>query len=467
MAPKFGTSGLRGLVVDLTSALIAEHVQAFLTAFPNISELYLGRDLRPSSPRIAGDVAMAARKLGITVIDCGAVPTPALALTSLGNGGGAIMVTGSHIPADRNGLKFYTTGGEISKADEQAILEQLEARRPPSATPADLRQDHQAGDRFCERYLTAFGSNALSGLCVGLYAHSSVGRDLLSRTLSGMGADIVELGRSDQFIPVDTEAVDAITREKLAAWAKQYKLNAIVSMDGDADRPLLTDETGTIIPGDILGQITSSVLGAKTVVTPVSSNSGAEAGQRFKRVLRTKIGSPYVIAAMAEAGGKVVGYEANGGYLLGFDALGPKGLLKPLWTRDSFLPLIVPLTLAQEKSLSEIAAAEPGGVTAATRLQDTPTDLSQRLVQTWIDTPKKLQTFLNAAGAPPVEGTDLTDGLRLYLEGAEVIHIRPSGNAPELRLYVEAANAARADRLLMHAADALRQAVAGLEAGQG
>ena len=58
-------------------------------------------------------------------------------------------------------------------------------------------------------------------------------------------------------------------------------------------------------------QIAAQALGAETVVTPVSSNSGVMQ-KGFARVIRTRIGSPFVIAALEAAGGRVVGYEARG-----------------------------------------------------------------------------------------------------------------------------------------------------------
>ena len=125
MAPKFGTSGLRGLVVDLTHDLVADYTVAFITACDCGGTIYVGQDLRPSSPEIADFVIAAARGEGINVVDCGALPTPALALTSMKANASAVMVTGSHIPADRNGLKFYMPSGEISKADEQNIVSAL------------------------------------------------------------------------------------------------------------------------------------------------------------------------------------------------------------------------------------------------------------------------------------------------------------------------------------------------------
>jgi phosphomannomutase len=464
LAPKFGTSGLRGLVVELTPDLISDHVRAFLAAFPDIRTLYVGHDLRPSSPVIAATVTGAALEVGADVVDCGPLPTPALALAALDTGGGAIMVTGSHIPADRNGLKFYTPAGEISKADERDILDHLGEGPAVTRPPGQSKTDPDAGDRFIDRYRQAFGSTALDGMRIGLYAHSSVGRDLLAETLRSLGADVIELARSERFVPVDTEAVDDETRARILAWTRAHRLDATVSTDGDADRPMLADETGAIIPGDILGQITSAAMGAEVIVTPVSSNSGAEG--RFARVLRTKIGSPHVIAGMNEAGGKVAGYEANGGYLLGFAARGPEGEIAPLWTRDCFLPLIAPLSRARHTPLSQIVAAEPGGITRASRLTETPTHLSAALTYRLENDPAAQQDFLTALQGK-LAATDLTDGVRMTLESGEVVHIRPSGNAPELRLYVEARTADRAEALLHKGLAVLRERIDAIGAETG
>ena len=115
MPPKFGTSGLRGLVTDLTPDLVGAYVQAFVRACPVGTGLFVGRDLRPSSPDIAGMVIQAGQAVGVQMTDCGALPTPALAMAAMAQGAGAVMVTGSHIPADRNGLKFYTPTAKSPK----------------------------------------------------------------------------------------------------------------------------------------------------------------------------------------------------------------------------------------------------------------------------------------------------------------------------------------------------------------
>lgn len=459
MAPKFGTSGLRGLVSDLTPALVERHVAAFLAACPTGTGLFVGRDLRDSSPRIAGDVIRAARAAGVGVTDCGAVPTPALALAAMGSGASAVMVTGSHIPADRNGLKFYTPQGEITKTHEAAILSAL-ATVTPGTGQAPLHMGHPGPD-FVARYVRAFGAAALRGLRIGVWSHSAVGRDLLRETLQALGAETVEIGRSDTFIPVDTEAVSDEARALLRAATAEQRLDAIVSTDGDGDRPLVADATGTVVPGDSLGQITARALGARIVVTPVSSNTGVEGSGAFDRVVRTRIGSPFVIAGMEaalanDARAAVVGYEANGGFLLGFDAQGPAGPLPALMTRDSHLPIIAALVAAGPAGLAARVAAEPARFTAADRLQEVPTERSAALVAGLRDDPVARAAFAARLGATGVARIDTTDGLRLTLPGGRIVHLRPSGNAPELRFYAEAESPAAAAALLAQGLDALR-----------
>lgn len=437
MAPKFGTSGLRGLVSELTADLVADHVRAFSAACPMGTGLWVGRDLRASSPALAAAVIKAGQGLGLAVTDCGALPTPALALAALRAGAASVMVTGSHIPADRNGLKFYTPAGEITKADEMAILAML--GRPAAVLHGPAPQAcASAGADWVARYVTAYGNRALAGLRIGVWAHSAVSRDLMAEALRAMGAESVPLGSSETFIPVDTEAVSPTARADLAAWAPGF--DAIVSTDGDGDRPLLADSAGRVIPGDILGRITATALGAETVVTPVSSNTGAEASGAFARVIRTRIGSPFVIAAMATAandppGSRVVGYEANGGFLLGFGAEGPAGPLPALMTRDSLLPLVAVLHRARQAGgLAALLANEPPRFTATDRLENIQPERSRRLLAALTANPSPLLSALSEKDS----ARDLTDGLRLVLASGRVLHLRPSGNAPELRTYVEA-----------------------------
>lgn len=463
MAPKFGTSGLRGLVTELTPALVHNYTTAFLASCETSGTVRVGWDLRPSSPDIAETVISAISDAGQVAIIDGALPTPALALASHGAGQAAIMITGSHIPADRNGLKFYTTAGEISKDDEAAILANLESAIAPNTTRINPKHaQSEAIDAYIARYVDSFGPTALAGLRIGVYQHSSVARDVMVDVVTALGAAPVAIARSDVFIPVDTEAVDPTTSALFADWCARHSLDALISTDGDADRPMVVDHKGRIVPGDVLGAITSRMLGADTICTPVSSNTMIKQMDDFTTLHHTRIGSPFVIAAMEDVlahnpAAKVVGYEANGGYLLGFEADGPSGPLSPLMTRDCLLPLLAPLSLAKTSgvALADLVSTLPSRFTAADRLTGIAPEASKPFLEDLSNSSDARRAFFSGVGAEA--SVDVTDGLRVQFDGGEIVHLRPSGNAPEFRCYTEADTAQRASDLLVLHLEKLRQ----------
>lgn len=453
---KFGTSGLRGLVTELVGLPTYAHVRAFCAMLREdgvAGDVLIARDLRSSSPLIASQCAQAVADAGLMPIDCGAVPTPALALAAMSTGRPAIMVTGSHIPDDRNGLKFYRAEGEIDKTDEQRILAQyaaLDLKAAPDVSVAPQSRDVLAG--YIARYADFFG-RSLEGLTIGVYEHSSVGRDVIREVLAALGAEAVGLGRSDRFIPVDTEALRPEDEKLAAGWAGERKLDAIVSTDGDADRPLVADEAGRFLRGDLVGALTARFLRADTIVTPVTSNSALDRPGLFAHVMRTRVGSPYVISGMTDAtksGARiVVGFEANGGVLLGSNVEHGGKMLAALPTRDALLPILATLALAREtgQTLSALATEARFAIALSNRLQEIPQSRTAALIAR-LDADDASFRDRAFAGHGGVAARDRSDGLRLTLGSGSTVHFRASGNAPELRVYVEAPNLAQAESLM-------------------
>lgn len=464
----FGTSGARGLVSAMTDEVCFAYTAAFLRYlasqgdFVEGSAVALGGDLRPSTPRIMRACAAAVRHVGGIPLLCGHVPTPALALHAFARRIPSLMVTGSHIPDDRNGIKFNRPAGEVLKSDEAGIRAQT-VEQPDAATRSLLDVNTPVIDPILQadvfavyerRYIDVWGATALRGMRIGVYQHSAVGRDSLTRLMHGLGADVVELGRSEQFIPVDTEAIRAEDVELAQRWALQYHLDAIVSTDGDSDRPLLADEQGNWLRGDVLGVLCARALGAQYVVTPVSSNTALEKAGWFAATSRTKIGSPYVIdamnAALSAGRTRVCGFEANGGFLLAddFDVAGKP--LTALPTRDAVLPIVATLVLARAKGLavSGLLGELPARYTASDRIQNIPTQVSQARLASLQESPAEQCRLTVESAFGPICGAvshiDWTDGLRITHAGDEIIHLRPSGNAPEMRCYTEAASVERA-----------------------
>lgn len=440
----FGTSGTRGLVEHMTNEVCSAYVSAFILVIARsfqFKRIALGMDLRPSSPGIAAACAQAIRAAGFQVDFCGALPTPALALHAQLEQIPAVMVTGSHIPFDRNGIKFYRPDGEISKADELAI-ESMEIELPHVGVPDTLPIPNALALKASEqRYTQFFPAGMLNGKRLGLYEHSSVARDSFRRILEALGAQVVSLGRTEVFVPIDTEAVSPEDIARGRAWSAEYGFDAIISTDGDGDRPLISDEQGNWLRGDIVGLVCARYLGVQAVAVPVSCNTAIEKSGYFVPVLRTKIGSPYVIAGMQQLGGEsksVAGFEANGGFLLGSDISSNGEALAALPTRDAVLPALAVLAAASRAGfpISGVLKALPERYTASDRLQNFPVETSRCLIHAWGNDSALLSAFLGDEFGIP-EHLDYTDGLRITFNNQNVIHLRPSGNAPELRCYSE------------------------------
>ncbi len=458
---KFGTSGARGLASEMTNQVCYTYTQGFLQYLEesgalkkNGESVAIAGDLRPSTARIMAAVAKAASDRGYAPINCGFVPSPAVALYGLNNGCPAIMVTGSHIPADRNGIKFNKPTGEILKYDEEQIREQVVEvdesifRAGDFALPEvniDARID------YVNRYLRTFPSDCLKGKKVGIYQHSAVGRDVLIEIFSGLGADITPLGFSTEFVPVDTEAIRSEDVKLAKDWSAENGFDVIMSTDGDSDRPLISDENGNWLRGDVACILAAKYLGADSASTPVSCNTAVEKCGWFKEVRRTMIGSPFVVASMIEAsfaGNKgVIGYEANGGFLThsDFSVFGKE--LRALPTRDAVLPVlaIILLSIKERKPISALLTDLPQRFTASDRIQEFPTEESAKILQQFEDSSAIEAAFGAVFGN--VQAIDRTDGLRVTFESSEILHMRPSGNAPEFRCYNEADSEARVQEM--------------------
>jgi len=468
----FGTSGARGLATAMTDSVCYAYAQGFLQYLESIGEIKragervaVAGDFRPSTSRVMAAVCRAADDLGYRAVNCGQIPSPAVALYGFERNLPSIMVTGSHIPDDRNGIKFNKCAGEVLKSDEQGMSSQIvelddamfgadgnfrQAKAPHEVSP-------EAGENYVMRYLNFFAHDALHGLRVGVYQHSAVGRDVLVKILSHLGAEVTPLGRSDTFIPVDTEAIRPEDVQLARDWAATGKFDALVSADGDSDRPLVSDENGNWLRGDLAGILAAKFLAADSISTPVSCNTAVEKCGWFPEVRRTRIGSPFVVASMlaATAGGakRVVGYEANGGFLLNSDIAAGGKVLRALPTRDAVIVMlgILLLAKAQGKTVAQLAASLPARYTASDRVKNFATEKSAAILARFNPGSEAVaraaveKVFGHIGGT--VAALNRTDGLRIVFANEEIIHLRPSGNAPELRCYAEAATDGRAREL--------------------
>ncbi len=540
--PGFGTSGVRALVTDLTDLEIYCLTMGTLVYFADNDLLVVKKqpqdsikipvacDLRPSSERLTRAAVKAILDCGYQIEYVGTLPTPALTCYALNQGIASFMITGSHIPLDRNGQKANRCDGEVMKGDEQGIVSEVNKVRDMLLNgPADQSffdqhgmlkadqnpplpvQSNAAEQHYLQRFASVFPADALAGLRIVFFEYSAVGRDLLPTILRNAGAEVICMGRSDEFFPIDTEALsdqhlDELLQIVLEARAKHGKIDALVSTDGDSDRPLViaVEEKADssicprFIPGDLLGLLVTDYLEVDSISVPISSNPAIQQYFESKNILvrSTRIGSPYVIDAMLTAksagNNSIVAWEANGGYLTGSDLSINTGVVDALPTRDAMLPILCLLHASVQKhqSLCEMIDALPAWYGKADLLDDFPRSVSSRIVEQltpaqdsticvvqfeaervtmrdvnnlliaqyplhsaeasrMINAKRVLETvFSKQNGFGLLTQINCLDGLRCYFDNDDIAHIRPSGNAPQLRIYAYARTQDRADAIV-------------------
>src|ERR1700733_9670119 len=502
----FGTSGRRGKVVDLTQLEIYLNALAELQYLQSLplteggirrdEDFYFAYDLRPSSTEfvaqeegrgeIAQAIVQAISDAGMQAVNLGRIPTPALASFALSRKKGSIMVTGSHIPFERNGYKTNSSRGELLKEQEAPINERVrQARQRLYEQPwgqslfdqrgmlkcghQELPAEHgEARVAYIERFTNFFHGSTLEGKRFLFYQHSAVGRDLLVEILERLGAEVVKGGRSDTFVPIDTEKIDAAQLAVIQglADASSGPLHAVVSTDGDSDRPLVLGVdplNGQVhfFGGDLVGMGVAEYLQADAVVVPISCNDAIGRGKLAPVVEpKTRIGSPFVIsgmeAALAKGKKRVCGWEPNGGFLTGSPFARNGAVLEPLLTRDAGLPILGVLFAAQQDGLSlvDLFTRLPKRFSRAALLKHFPRATALKIVGRFSppvegqEIKKDLaQFFTPALGFAGIDRVDYTDGVRILFANGEVAHVRPSGNADELRIYAVADTQSRADAM--------------------
>jgi phosphomannomutase len=545
---KFGTSGRRGEVVHLTQLEIYINALAeleYLQSLPHAAggivrgeEFFFACDLRPSSTRyvpeekgrgeIAQAIVRAIRDAGMKPVNLGLIPTPALMCHAVARGRGSMMITGSHIPFERNGYKTNTARGELLKKDEAPINARVEQVRErlysqpfaeslfngqglfKSGSQSLPQEDASGRAGYIRRYTEFFAGRSLKGKRLLAYQHSAVGRDMLVEILRQLGAEVIPAGRSETFVPIDTENIDEEQLTKIQsladeAAAKHGPLDAVVSTDGDSDRPLILGvEPGGARPpgalsvpvkffgGDLVGMIVAEFLGADAVVVPISCNDAIDRGPlKDACEPKTRIGSPFVVAGMEKARAKgrkaVCGWEANGGFLTGSNIERGGKRLTALPTRDAMLPILGVLFSMVEKGAPMTALFErlPKRFSRAALLKKFPRPVSLRIVEQFSPADGKIKEvvfgkggvtlldedlrelpasggvtqamlgigetlgkfFAATAGFGGIARLNYTDGVRIYFSNGDVAHVRPSGNADELRIYAVADTQERADAI--------------------
>ena len=318
MTIKFGTDGVRGVAnVDLTPEVVLALGRATARVL-DADEFLVARDTRVSSPVLSGAVITGLAAEGATVTDLGVTPTPALARLAAVRGLPAVMISASHNPYPDNGVKVFGVGGvKLSDADEARIAAAVD--EPGRDGPVGQVALESVDDWYVGQLVATLEGRRLDGLRVVLDCACGAASFVAPAVFRAAGAEVVVI--HDE--PGDGTRINAgcgsTHPESLQQAVVSQQADVGLAFDGDADRVLAVDHTGTLVDGDRMLAICAldrrerGRLTGNTVVVTVMSNLGFRMAMADEGVdvVETKVGDRYVLEAL-EAGGYTLGGEQSG-----------------------------------------------------------------------------------------------------------------------------------------------------------
>ena len=312
----FGTDGIRGRANEepLTPEGALAFGRAVASKFGRPGEpVVIGRDTRLSGPMLEQAVAAGVAAMGVDVLLVGVVPTPAVAfLTRHLHGCAGVVISASHNPFDDNGLKIFR--GDGFKCDDASELEiealmlggTLRGRGVTGTKIGRIETWPAADSKYAELAAKAYGEGLnLAGVRVVVDAGNGAAYGTTPMVLSMLGAEVLALNIEPDGVNINA-GCGSMHPELIQKATPDFGARIGLAHDGDADRLICCDETGSLLDGDemlaVIGldMLQRGKLTNKTLVATVMSNLGldeclAAAGGK---VLRAGVGDRYVLELM-------------------------------------------------------------------------------------------------------------------------------------------------------------------------
>ena len=316
----FGTDGIRGKantfpITPELALLVGKAVAKECEAAGHGSRrAVLGKDTRLSGYMLENAISAGLLSMGMDVLAVGPMPTPAVAhLTRSLCADCGIMITASHNPAEDNGIKIFDRCGfKLSDAEtaaiEQSIADEtLSSSHIANAQIGKARRIDDARGRYIEFAKSTIKNRSLSGLRIVLDCANGAAYSMAPSIFRELGAEVIAVSTDPNGQNINLDC-GALHPENLSRLVRQYRADAGIALDGDADRVIFSDAEGVIVDGDrIIGMVAldyqkrKRLAGGAVVVTSMS-NLGLHKAMKEAGigVIVTDVGDHKVIEAMRE-----------------------------------------------------------------------------------------------------------------------------------------------------------------------
>ncbi|WP_089270937.1 phosphoglucosamine mutase [Puniceibacterium sediminis] len=325
----FGTDGVRGtanthpMTAQMALAIGAAAGRYFRREHSGVHRVVIGKDTRLSGYMFENALTAGLTSTGMNVLLLGPVPTPAVGLlTPSMRADLGIMISASHNPSQDNGIKFFGPDGFKLSDEVEAEIEALvdEGVDPEAADNIGRAKRIDDGrSRYQERVKSTFPAGMrLDGIKVVIDCANGAAYRAAPEVLWELGADVIPIGVSPNGKNINLDC--GSTKPRVAAeTVVAHGADIGICLDGDADRVMIIDETGTVADGDQIMALMAArwaeegLLNDGTLVATVMSNLGLERflQGRGLRLERTGVGDRYVVEAMRRGGWNLGGEQSG------------------------------------------------------------------------------------------------------------------------------------------------------------
>jgi phosphoglucosamine mutase len=438
MGKLFGTDGIRGVanVHPMTTEMAVQVGRGTAFIFKNEKRrhrIVIGKDTRLSGYMLENALVAGICSMGVDVLLVGPLPTPGIAfITSSMRADAGIVISASHNPFQDNGIKIFSGDGfklpdRLEDRIERLIFsEQIASLRPTAQEVGKAFRIDDAVGRYVVYLKNSFPKQfTLEGMKIVLDCAHGAAYRVAPAVFEELGAKVIALG-----VDPDGENINrqcgSLHPQNVARAVQEQGAHIGISLDGDADRAIFSDEKGNVVDGDqILAICARDLHVAKrlkkgTVVATVMSNLGLDVAleEWGIRVVRTQVGDRYVVEEMARNDYNLGGEQSGHLIFLDYNTTGD-GVLSALQ--------VLAVMKREEKTLSELAGIlKPFPqvlLNVPVRKKKDPHQVSEvaSLIQ-------KIQTNLGQRGRVLVRPSGTENLIRVMVEGEK---------APEISAYAE------------------------------